>query len=46
MTSVDDGLVTGTYIATLVARNIAPVLPGEDASITVSGEFRYPNTGL
>ncbi|MCC4307545.1 hypothetical protein LL252_03080 [Alcanivorax marinus] len=46
VTSVDDGLVTGTYIATLVARNIAPVLPGEDASITVSGEFRYPNTGL
>ncbi|MFP1677203.1 hypothetical protein ACLD02_00835 [Alloalcanivorax sp. C16-2] len=45
VTSVDNGEVAGTYSATLVARNIAPVLPGEDASISVSGEFRYPNTG-
>tara|TARA_A100001391_G_scaffold151462_3_gene109103 strand:+ start:18362 stop:20863 length:2502 start_codon:yes stop_codon:yes gene_type:complete len=46
VTRVDNGEVAGTYSATLVARNMGPVLPGGDDAITVSGEFRYPNTGL
>ncbi|WP_272962772.1 hypothetical protein [Alcanivorax jadensis] len=44
VTSVSDGLVEGTYIATLVARNMGPVLPDNDNSISLSGEFRYPYT--
>ena len=44
VTSVSDGMVEGSYIATLVARNMAPVLPGNDNSISLSGEFRYPYT--
>ncbi len=44
VTSVSDGIVEGTYMATLVARNMAPVLPGNDNSISLSGEFRYPYT--
>ena len=43
VTSVADGVVAGTYMATLVARNMAPVLPGNDGTISVSGEFRYAN---
>ena len=44
VTSVSDGLVEGTYIATLVARNMGSVLPDNDGAISVSGSFRYPYT--
>ena len=44
VTSVSDGVVEGTYIATLVARNMGPVLPNNDDAISLSGEFRYPYT--
>ena len=44
VTSVDDGVVEGTYTATMVARNIAEVLPDNDGTISISGEFRYPYT--
>ncbi len=44
VTSVDNGIVEGSYTATLVARDMAPVLPGNDATISLSGDFRYPNT--
>ncbi len=44
VTSVSDGVVEGTYIATLVARNMGPVLPGNDNAISLSGDFRYPYT--
>lgn len=44
VTSVSDGKVEGTYIATLVARDMGPVLPGNDNAISLSGDFRYPYT--
>ncbi len=39
--NVAGGIVEGSYTATLTVKNAAPVFPDNDASITISGEFRH-----
>lgn len=41
VTAVNDNIVEGNYTATVVARNMAPILPDNDASVSLSGSFRY-----
>lgn len=41
VTAVNGNIVEGNYSATVVARNMAPILPGDDANVSMSGNFRY-----
>ncbi|EWH10150.1 hypothetical protein DS2_09397 [Catenovulum agarivorans DS-2] len=41
VTNIGTGSIEGTYTATLVARNVAPMLPEQDATISISGKFRH-----